>query len=130
MGAWSYRIQQWPALARIAHYSSQNLAYLCGISQRQLQRHFQQIYKLKLQAWLNDVRLSDSRHFLDGRRPLKEVAFLLGFKTTNHFSREFKRKYGIAPGKFRVSNFSINPQYETECLPILKTPFSDFIQAA
>lgn len=76
------------------------------------------------------MRLSDARHFLDGRRSVKEVAFLIGFKTTNHFNREFKRKYRIAPGKFSISNFPANPQFETECLPILQTPFPALIQSS
>ncbi|MBA4150146.1 MAG: helix-turn-helix transcriptional regulator [Verrucomicrobia bacterium] len=122
MGAWSYRVKSWPDLARSAHYSSLNLANACGVSQRHLQRHFQQVYRLKLREWICELRLCDARHFLDGSRSIKQVAFLLGFKTSNHFNREFKRKFGVTPGKFAQSNPDINPQFH-QVFPTLRTPY-------
>jgi AraC-like DNA-binding protein len=120
MGAWSYQVKNWSHLARISQFSSGRLAGFCGVSQRQLQRHFHDVFGLELREWLKGLRLKDARHLLDSRKPVKEVAFLLGFKTSNHFSREFKKVHGITPEKFARANSMTNPQVETEYLELLQ----------
>lgn len=48
---------QWEALAETAHYDANELARLCGISIRQLQRHFRAHFHGSPQSWLNERRL-------------------------------------------------------------------------
>jgi len=40
----------------------------------------------------------------DDEKSVKEIAFELGFKYPQHFSRLFKQKVGISPNEYRISN--------------------------
>ncbi|MBA4146767.1 MAG: AraC family transcriptional regulator [Verrucomicrobia bacterium] len=79
-----------------------------------MQRHFRDVFGLKLQEWLNHLRLDDAKHLLNGDRMVKEVAFSLGFKKSNHFSREFKKAHGLSPEVFAKTQYLCNPQFEFE----------------
>lgn len=79
MGVWSYVVTNWPHAARASLFSSETLAANLGISHRQLQRHFRDVSGLKLCDWLNQLRLDDAQHLLNGKYSVKEVAFLLGY---------------------------------------------------
>ena len=115
---WCFCVKNWPYLARLSHFSPTELAFNCHISLRQIQRHFHDIYGLQLRQWLNDLRLQDARQLLNPERSVKEVAFLLHFKQSNHFVREFKKKYGMTPEDFSRSDAMRNSELEMEYLQI------------
>lgn len=71
-----------------------------GISQRTLNRLFAS-EGTTVMKWLWSQRLSASyRAMSDGSvRQVTEAAFRFGFKDASHFTRAFKREYGIAPSK-------------------------------
>lgn len=97
MKGWFYSVKSWPLEARITRYSATALAKWYGISQRALQRHFKDVYKMKLHQWLRDLRLADARRLLAPGKLVKEVAGLLHYQSTQHFARDFKKQYGFAP---------------------------------
>jgi AraC-like DNA-binding protein len=123
MITWAHRCRDWSQLARLSHFSCQRMASRLGISQRQLQRHFQEIYQLELRDWITSVRLGDARHLLGKQRLVKEVAYLLGYKQVSHFSRQFKKMFGIAPEKFAESKSIGNPQFEATYMELLRDKF-------
>lgn len=43
---------------------------------------------------------------------------LTGYKQHSHFTREFKKRFGITPEKFSRMDFPRNPQIEIEYLEI------------
>lgn len=90
-------IDNWESQAAECCFNASNLAARCDVSLRHLQRHFQQQYGLKLQKWLNELRLSKAYELLREANSVKEVTFELGYKQVSHFSREFKRYHGIPP---------------------------------
>ena len=112
MRRWLQSVKDWNCLVRAAGFSARKVASGLEISQRQLQRHFRDVYHLEFRKWMTSVRLDDARHLLAHRRQVKEVAFLLGYKQANHFSREFKRMFGITPEQFAHSHPLGNPQVE------------------
>jgi AraC-like DNA-binding protein len=99
------------------------MASYCGISKRHLQRHFHDVFGLKLHQWLNELRLQDAARLLSADTAVKEVAFWLGFKNSNHFIRAFKKKHGKSPQKFaRLKSASLaDPQFQMEYLRLLQT---------
>jgi AraC-like DNA-binding protein len=101
---------QWDRLAETAHYNANELARTCGISTRQLQRHFRRCFRCSPQSWLNERRLVVARDLLLSGESIKKVALDLGFKQPSHFCRQFKSRNKITPSQFATSHI-------TQCRP-------------
>jgi AraC family chitin signaling transcriptional activator len=84
-------------MARQAEFKVSRLARLSGVPLRTLQRHFQKHHKMAVTEWMREVRLGEARIRLLAGGRIKEVAYDLGFKQLSHFSRAFKKQFGIAP---------------------------------
>jgi AraC-like DNA-binding protein len=87
----------WPTLARRANYSTTALAGLCGISLRQLERNFRRAFCQSPKKWLKALRLRSAREMLQSGGSVKEVAFSLGYRHPQHFSRDFRKFFGVSP---------------------------------
>lgn len=76
------------------------IASALGMGHRSLQR------KLKLEGTLfaqlaADIKMElASKHLLENRHSIEEVAYLLGYSEASSFVRAFKRWKGISPGKY------------------------------
>jgi AraC-like DNA-binding protein len=93
--------QQWEAKASKAGFHPLQLARLCQVSVRQLERHFLMAFHLTPKIWLAQYRLREGRRLLlEGQLSIKAIAFRLGFKHPSSFSRAFKKFYGVSPTKF------------------------------
>jgi transcriptional regulator GlxA family with amidase domain len=68
-------------------------------SRSQVIRSFRNATGLTPGAYLRQLRVQKSRRLI-GQMPLAELAQQLGFADQAHFSREFKRVFGLAPGRF------------------------------
>lgn len=95
--------EPWEALAQKAHYNANELADLCGISPRQLQRHFRRKFHCSPKTWLNQRRFLLAQTLLLKGEPIKKVALDLGFKQTSHFCRRFKSHNNMTPSEFSCS---------------------------
>ena len=93
-------IEPWKKLAVTAHYDAKELAKLCALSTRQLQRNFIRDLKRSPQDWLNEQRIEAARRLLLSGGPVKRVAFELGFKQVSHFCRQFKFYNHVTPSQF------------------------------
>lgn len=87
----------WERLAKQARYRPQELAELCGVSMRTLQRYFRTRYNQTVTDWLRESRLSEAMTHLKGCDSVKQVAFDLGYKQPSHFTRDFKKRFGVPP---------------------------------
>ena len=87
----------WEELARRAGYRPQALAELVGVSVRTLQRYFRARYDKTVSDWLRELRLDQAFKLVKNCQSVKEVAFELGYKQPSHFTRDFKRKFGVPP---------------------------------
>lgn len=87
----------WEKLAKVAQYRPQALAEICGVSIRTLQRYFRARYDQTVSDWLRDLRLTEALSQLKNSGSIKEVAFGLGYKQPSHFTRDFKKKFGMPP---------------------------------
>lgn len=95
-----YSVEKWHELAHRAHYRSSALAAMLGICPRQLRRYTHEAFNQSPQAWLDDERLRIALGLLRQGQPVKTVAGILGFRQVSHFSREFKKFYGLSPVAF------------------------------
>lgn len=94
------KIQGWRLLAQRAKFRANNLAKLCGISARHLQREFQRCLGCSPQDWLDEQRIMASMPRLCAGEPVKSVAFDLDFRQSSHFCRKFKEITGMTPSEF------------------------------
>jgi len=97
---------KWEELAESSHYDANQLARLCGISTRQLQRHFRRSFHCSPQSWLNDRRLLAAQNLLLAGESVKKVALDLGFKQPSHFCRLFKSRTKMTPSEFAFSQIT------------------------
>lgn len=88
---------RWEELAVAANYKPASIASLTQVSLRTLQRHFRREYNITISEWLRAIRLREAYSRLHSGQSVKEVAYGLGYKQLSHFSREFKKMYGVAP---------------------------------
>ena len=97
-------VQLWEKLAGIAQYDARELARLCSISLRQLERNFNRELDRSPHDWLNEKRIQAARQLLLSGGPVKRVAFELGYKQVSHFCRQFKAYNQITPSQFLHQN--------------------------
>jgi AraC-like DNA-binding protein len=90
-------IKNWPQLAEAAHYRVNDLARLCGVSIRTLQRFCLWKTSSSPQRCLNDLRQKLALPLMEAGQSVKEVANQLGYKQASHFSREYKHFHGMPP---------------------------------
>ena len=99
-------VQQWEALAIKAGYRPGDLAGLCQISLRTLERHFQKNYGMTVSRWMRELRLGKAYESLTQGKSVKEAAYDHGYKQVSHFSREFKNHFGVSPSFLLIRNGS------------------------
>lgn len=82
--------------------SLEQLARICGISPRQLQRHFHSdLDRSVVQHYLR-IRLSKAEELLrQSRLSITEIAFATGFASQSNFARAFRNAYGESPSQRR-----------------------------
>jgi AraC-like DNA-binding protein len=100
MGRAPHTEDGWRALAKAARYNSKEVAKLCDLSPRQLQRKFRLQFHCSPHVWLNHQRMLAARELLLTGAPVKKVAFELGFKQVSHFYRHFRRDCRMTPLEF------------------------------
>jgi iron complex transport system substrate-binding protein len=94
------RITDWSRRAMLARYRVKELASLCGVSPRHLQRFIRQTEGCCPQQWLNRLKLEFAAGaILKDQTPVKEVAAEFGYSDTAHFSRAFRRYHGVPPSE-------------------------------
>ena len=97
-------LEQWEQLAGAARYDAKELAKLCNLSVRQLERDFRRGLERSPQDWLNEQRIKAAQQLLLSGQPVKVVALELGFKQTSHFCRQFKSQVNLTPSQYAAQN--------------------------
>lgn len=76
----------------------------CGLNEYQLKVGFKEVYGNTVYGYLLDHKLDHSRILLDkGKYQVNEVAHLIGYTNPSHFIAAFKKKFGITPKKYLMS---------------------------
>jgi AraC family transcriptional regulator len=90
------------AALQLGYPSIDDLAKICGISRGHVMRMFKASTGQTLQRYVTLERLNSARHMLiQDELSIKQVAALLGFCNSAHFSNAFRRTEGISPSDFR-----------------------------
>lgn len=79
------------------------LAGLCNMSVRALERHFIAVYRISPHVFLRQLRVRMScAALVFSRKALAEVASDVGFADQSHFTKEFRRFLGESPSAYRA----------------------------
>ncbi len=77
-----------------------------GLSRRQIERLFHRYLATTPVRYMNDLRLARGRALLaETDMKVTEVAVACGYASTSHFSKSFRKKYGVSP--YRFSHFGL-----------------------
>ena len=88
--------------ARVGHtVRSQELEAITGLSSFALARHFRACLGTSPYRYLMLRRLDRARQLLQSGASLAEAAASSGFADQSHMTRQFKRAYGVAPGRWQ-----------------------------
>jgi AraC-like DNA-binding protein len=81
----------------------EKLAQELNISLRNLQRIFSQELQTTPGNFILLLKMEKAADWLkEGKKPVSEIAYDLGFNDPAYFSRVFKKYFGIAPKEFRM----------------------------
>lgn len=103
LGTTGYEFYQVAVRHRFAcRFQARRLPVLMGVGRQTLERLFQQKLGVSPQRWLNLERMVLAQHYMryPGSR-VKEVAKVLCYRSSEHFSRSFRKCYGESPKHFR-----------------------------
>jgi len=78
------------------------LAQAVDLSPFYAARLFSRTVGMPPHAWRNQIRLNRAQGQLRQGRSVTDVASANGFADQSHFTRHFKRAYGIAPGRWQI----------------------------
>ncbi|KIC09093.1 AraC family transcriptional regulator [Leisingera sp. ANG-M1] len=96
------------------------LCRLAGVSQRQLNRLFQDCVRTSPQLYYRDIRLDRARGLVTQTElRMSEIALASGFASQVHFSRAYKKRFGLPPARDRLESrvpfeFRAWPMYRFE----------------
>lgn len=77
-----------------------DLARRVGLSQRTLERRFQDETGLSLGAWRRQARLLNALRGLAGGQAVKAVAEAAGYRSPSAFVAAFREAFGVTPGRY------------------------------
>ncbi|MEM6752228.1 MAG: helix-turn-helix domain-containing protein [Cyanobacteria bacterium P01_C01_bin.38] len=113
LGAQISNFKPLPNLERLESYIQQNLAQKLTVTElalleqttaQSLQKAVRKQYCQSVYEWVTNLRLERSLELLRGTSlNLATIAIECGFANQSHWTRLFRRKFGITPGKVRHS---------------------------
>jgi transcriptional regulator GlxA family with amidase domain len=102
-------VQDWVRVARNARYQCNQMAVLCSVSERQLQRFFLAQFQQTPKHWLQSLRMGQALELIKRGYSTKATAHELHFGGPCQFCRKFKKYFGHSAGYYA-------PQSKMSCL--------------
>lgn len=75
------------------------LAHKVGLNDFKLKKGFKEVVGTTVFGYLYDLRMDKAKRLLKNGKPVREVAFEVGYKNAHHFTTAFKKKFGYLPSK-------------------------------
>ena len=73
-----------------------------GMNEYKLKRGFKELFGTTVFGYLSRIRLEKAKHQLKNTNlAIGEIAFELGYSSSQHFSKAFKGEFGVSPSQFR-----------------------------
>jgi AraC-like DNA-binding protein len=85
-----------------------DLAQTVGVSERTLRRGFQELFNTTVFGYLTNQRMEKAKNLLCfGQFSITEVAMIVGYSSSSHFTAAFKRQFGITPRECSAGKLSV-----------------------
>ncbi|MEH2081815.1 MAG: AraC family transcriptional regulator [Nostoc sp.] len=85
------------------------LAQMVGVSDRTLQRGFQELFGKTAFSYLSEKRMEWAEQLLrQGNMTIAEVGNRIGYSNLGHFAAAFKRRFGITPSQSLIGKKSVS----------------------
>lgn len=88
-----------------AHYTGDiricDIAQVVGLERTYLSKLFRQKTGISMQGYLINVRMEQARKLLKQGYNVSQAAKMCGYEDPFNFSRMFKKKFGVSPGRIR-----------------------------
>ena len=105
MSARLFRQPDWEKVAVEAGFQPKQMAALCGISLRHLERYFANAFQQTPTVWIRDLRCRLAMGLIGQGYSNKEVVTKLKFGSSSHFCHDFRKSYARSPRKTAESLF-------------------------
>ena len=84
------------------HWNVDDVTQKTNYSKTHLSRIFKQYVGTSIGEYLQEVKLSNARDILiNSDMSITELCDIIGHSSLSHFSSVFKKRYGLAPGKYK-----------------------------
>lgn len=123
-----------PFLQQVLEFVKNNYLNICSVSevadyflvsQGTLSTRFNQECSTGLKNMIISLKLEHARCLMKNKGlSLKEIARLVGFSNPIRFNEQFRKKYGISPGKYRLNQGTEEKRHSSgqKCLVKRKKP--------
>jgi AraC-like DNA-binding protein len=82
--------------------SFREISYMNGLNEFKLKKGFKKLFGKSVFSYLNDLRMDYAKSLIvDEKKKIFEVAEILGYSESHHFSYAFKKKFGILPSALK-----------------------------
>ena len=99
------RVKHFINTNRNANITSEDICRHIGCSRSLISHQFKEKTGIGLREYITSLRISDAKILLtNSDLSVTEVAFAVGFSSSNYFANVFKRDVGITPGEYRKKN--------------------------
>ena len=99
------KVKNYININRNSNIKSEDICKYVGCSRSLISHQFKEKTGVGLREYITSLRLEDAKMLLaTSDLSVTEVAFAVGFSSSNYFANVFKRDVGMAPGEYRKKN--------------------------
>jgi AraC-like DNA-binding protein len=96
------RARQFVEARHLTPLSTAEVAAHVTLSEAHFARLFRTAFDVTVHQYVMRLRLDEARRRLEtGEEPVTEIALAVGYRSLSSFTHAFRRRYGLAPGKYR-----------------------------
>jgi len=86
-----------------SEFDAEMFAHAIGMSYSSLYRKIKELTNLSINVYIRTIRLGKAALMLkQGNKNIAEIAYSVGFKTSNYFTQIFKEHFGVSPSEYAL----------------------------